>query len=352
MDRARAAIRTARALMAKGLQGPDLAEALASSHPALTDGEKTKIAKAIRKEAGILGQVAHDPNQYRSCRQACSAKEQHPHSHTLLATYRTPMCGTCSLRRGSQCGLMGGTLIAGPEEINDKMVARTAALLVQDNQLDKSQAKRIALAQIPAAKRVGAMHLQKITRNPSSQEDAKAVSASRTAAAMLDNKDQTLTVNPSKLVGPAKIKNGERTAFRTENMDILPGDSNTEKRVRRTASVLAAMPMQIELPGEAHNQARQDIKLASRSVFDAPQVEARKVRASGDVEEYINQVQTKFNRHASLASKVLANGQMDLETATRFATSMDTLIQNGAVASKRDRQILQQLEALSGGLEM
>jgi len=159
MKKIKAALRTARALLAKGLLGSDLTEALQETLEVLQPAERAKLAKRLKKEIGILGQIAHDPNIYKNCKVAAIAKKQHPHSHTLIATCRTPMCASCAFNRTGKCSLMGGTLIGSTTDITEKMSNKTAMMLIQDRQLDQQEAVRIASAIIPPSKRVAALHL-------------------------------------------------------------------------------------------------------------------------------------------------------------------------------------------------
>ena len=90
----KSAIRTARSLMAEGLLGEDLWQGIKHAHPTITPSNQDRLAALLRKEVGFLGHVAHDPNQYPSCKTARLAKERHPRKEGLILTYRTPMCGS------------------------------------------------------------------------------------------------------------------------------------------------------------------------------------------------------------------------------------------------------------------
>jgi hypothetical protein len=201
MNRAKAAIRTARALLAKGFLGQVLTEGIQETHPALTVEERKRVARIVQQEVGILGQAAHDPNQYTSCRKAAQAKEAHPHPHTLIMTYRTPMCASCSFNRKGRCNLMGGMLIEGAKEVPEEAVPRTAKLLVADELLSEVEAGRIVKAKLTPSKRVAGMHLRKELPVINTTTDTLAQAESRRVASMMDNSGQSIVIIPKKVQG-------------------------------------------------------------------------------------------------------------------------------------------------------
>jgi hypothetical protein len=349
MDRARAAIRTARSLLAQGLLGPALTNALTESYPDLSQKERQKVARALKAEIGVLGQVIHDPNLYKSCRQAAKAKEAHPHPHTLVCTARTPYCGTCGLNRKGSCALMGGRLVSSAEAIPEEAVRKTASMLVNGGQLPAPTADKIVASDLPAGKRAAALHLHRLVPNNDPVQDVKAHADSRRMAAVLHNPSQSPTIEYIRPNGQRRVANADQREDR-ESFISQPGDDQISRRARRTAALLAPSPMKVEVPGEPNNPVRQDVKLRRTSVFDVPKTD--KGRRAGAEDEHLQQIQVRHDRIVRIASRLLSHGQVNLSTATKLYSVIDTLRQNGAHPSRTAAQITQQLEVLTGALEL
>jgi len=346
----RAAIRTARSLMAKGMLGAQLQQALQEAHPAMTPNQRTIVGSAIRKEVGVLGQVAHDPNLYQNCRQASVAKEQHPSNHTLIATYTTPMCATCDYNRKGSCSLMGGTLIAGAEGIDDRIVDRTASILVEEKQLTSQEANRITAAPLPPGKRAAALHLRRSLPMYDEASDRRAQQDSRRISSMMQN-DTQVEIRPARTVGPRVARNIEDRDLESA-LDTQPGDERVSKRAASYNRVLQSPSMEIEIPGEPTPH-RRDVRLAANTVFDVPLMDSGSHPDQAEVEnDSRNVVQSSHDKLIRAASRLMASGSMTMSKAGEFITQLDALQEHGAVSSRRASRITTQLSALVGALEM
>lgn len=346
----RAAIRTARSLMARGLLGRDLQSALVEAHPLLSPNQRKLVSNHLRKEVGILGQVAHDPNLFNNCKQATAAKEKHPHPHTLIATYRTPLCTTCAYNRKGGCGLMGGQLIASADAVDEKIVDRTASILVEDGLLPSSEAQRIASSPLPAGKRAAALHLRLALPIVDDKANAKAQQESRRMAGIMQN-DTTIQVASGAMKGPRKASNREDREM-DGSLEAHPGDDRIARRAFAFDVALRPADMTIEIPGEP-TPPRKDVRLASRSVFDVPKMDSGNHRkASAVKEEHLGHIQDEHDRVVRTAASLLARGDVDTEKASTLTQQLDVLRQHGAVATRRAERITRQLSALTGALEL
>ena len=212
------AIRTARLLLSKGILGKDLLSELKSAYPDLSDSEFKRVSSRVKKEIGILGQVAHDPNLFSSCKVASAAKEKHPHPHTLLVTYRTAMCDTCSYNKAGNCGLMGGKILNNQEGITHKIASRTARILQSEGSLDRRSIDQVENSELPPDKKIASLHLRKSLTVINNSEDVKAEADSRKIAALMDKSDQDLVIVP--------FKKREYAEFSLGKSDVRTASSN------------------------------------------------------------------------------------------------------------------------------
>lgn len=348
MKRVRAAIRTARALLAQGTLGAALQEGIREAHPGLSPKEMVRVSKRIRPEVGILGHILHDPTQYNSCRIAADNKAEHPNKHRLILTARTPMCATCSFNKQGRCGLMGGKLVDNAQDISEETVARTARILVDDGALDQGEASMIQRASIPPARRAASLLLRTTLPVIDVEVETRAMQASRRTAAMLDPAESSVTVRAGRMKGPRRTRNAdaqEEAATLVEQ----PGDQRVARRAAAFGEALRPADFQVNLP-DSPEPFRKDVRLAAQSSFDIPEFTHGTRTASDD--EHQDQIQLTYNKIISRSSQVMARGDMTTEGASKAIAKLDTLEQHGAKASRTARKIITQISALCGHLEL
>jgi len=349
MKKVRSALRTARSLMAQGILGSDLWQGVLDAHSNLTTKERKKLFAAVKKEVGVLGQVLHNPNLYRDCRTAKTAKENHPQPHALLLTQRTPMCASCSFNRQGRCALMGGRLATGPTDVTEEIVIKTAHLLAAEGQLPKSETAKIAKASLPAHKRVAALNLRKVTAISTPESDTKDRARSRRIAAMMDQNGVSLDVDPARKIGSGRAKNAENVDANALFAE-QPGDKKIAKKARRVAKRLQQGETRADL-GDA-SPLRQDIRLANVGCFDIPVFENGR-NATVDVnEEHMNHAQHSHDKLVDLSSRLMRAGRMTAAAAEKIGHRLEELRQYGALPTDRQARIARQLYAMSGGLEL
>jgi len=315
----------------------------------MTPENKKRLGSFLRKEIGFLGQVAHNPNLYPSCKTARIAKENHPRKEGLILTYRTPMCASCSHNQGNRCALMGGSLVASLEETPETAVVRTANLLVNQERLERGEASRIAKAKLPAGQRVAAMHILSNQRVENPSEDIEAIQGSRQAASILDPAGNEMIVPEQSLIGPGRVANveeHEEGAFESH-----AGDEKVSKRATRMASLLIPAEIPVEVP-DAGRAPRADVQMDPFATFNVPGRERRSRTASATEQETSDQARVAYNRYARIARKLLAGGHLTTEIAAKLYTRMDELKQFGVMPTERQSRVANQVAALAGYLEM
>lgn len=348
MKRVRAAIRTARALLAQGTLGAALQEGILEAHPGLSPKERARVAKKIRPEVGILGHILHDPNQYNSCRTAAENKANHPNKHRLIVTTRTPMCATCSFNKQGRCGLMGGKLVEGVKDISEETVARTARILVDDGALEQGEASMIQKAAIPPARRAASLTLRTTLPVIDADVETRAMQSSRRTAAILDHGESSVTVRAGSMKGPRRTRNAdaqEEAATLVEQ----PGDQRVARRAMAFGNALRPADFQVDLPDNPE-PFRKDVRLAARSTFDVPKF-THGTRTASD-EEHQGQIQVNYDQIINRSAKVMARGDMTAEGAAKIIAKLDTFEQHGAKATRTARKIITQISALCGHLEL
>jgi hypothetical protein len=343
------AIRTARSLMAEGKMGSELWHQIQQAHPHLSPDSKNRLAAFLRKEIGFLGQVAHNPNLYPTCKTARIAKERHPRKEGLILTYRTPMCGSCSHNKASRCALMGGRLVAGVEETPETAVVRTANRLVNQETLSREEANRISKAKASAGQRVAALNILATQRVEDPNKDIEAVQGSRQAASILDPAGNSMEIPAQSRKGPGRVANSDQHVG--EAFDFHAGDEKVSKGACRVASLLNPAEIPVEVPDRGAAP-RTDVQMDPFATFTVPKRERGTRSASAVAEESVDQAHQAYNKYARLARKLLSSGYMTTEIAARLYGRMDELKQFGVVPSESQSRVATQVGALAGHLEM
>lgn len=343
------AIRTARSLLASGMMGSELWHQIQQAHPHLTPDSKNRLAAYLRREVGFLGQVAHNPNLYPTCKTARIAKERHPRKEGLILTYRTPMCGSCTANKEGRCALMGGRLVAGPEETPETAVVRTANRLVNQETLSREEANRIAKAKAPAGQRVAALSILATQRVEDPNKDIAAVQGSRQAASILDPAGNSMEIPPQARKGPGRVANSDQLVG--EAFDFHAGDEKVSQGACRVASLLNPSEIPVEVP-DSGAAPRTDVQMDPFATFTVPKRERGTRSASAVAEESVDQAHQAYNQYARLARKLLSSGHMTTEIAARLYGRMDELKQFGVVPNERQARVARQVGALAGHLEM
>jgi len=358
---AKEVIASARSLMASGLLGKDLWGSLTETYPNLRKNVATKVKAAIRKEIGILGQAAHDPNMFKNCREATDAKKRTAAPELMVLTYRTPVCGSCSFNKAGSCGLMGGKLIASPEDISEESVRKTASLMMAENADHAQEIKNLVKAEASPKRRVAGLHLMKLKpREDSTATDAADVQRSRTVASIMDQKGMEITIQPAKRHATPKIRNADQRE--QDQTNLLPGDRVASRRVAKLGNLFHQETLNItenEKTGRrvAAQKVLGDLQISERkngrgltanATFDVPMERAPKSKVIAEHQDQADEVYHKIvTRTASLLSK----GNLTEAQAGQIKDRLDTLSQHGARRSRVGRKIERILSVMTGGIE-
>jgi hypothetical protein len=338
----------ARQLMAQGLDRNALREGLREALPALNLKQKSRLASLINREFMILGHAAHDPNLYRNCATAKQAKQNSPDAHLKLLTYQTPLCTSCAYNRSGNCSLMGGRLVSGPEGIPEIAVQRTADILRTEGRVSPAKLGRVAASKASPADRLVILHQHRLDatdRDP--RKDIQAQSNSRLAAAILDP-SPSFDIKPKKLTGPSRAVNNEDVT-----LDVV--DDTTDRRGSRLSSRVADMmepaDMRVEVP---YDPPRRTSPLAEVEPYTATTTLPKEEhQATPDLDEdNAIQAQKALFKLAKKASLLLSQGVMTTRAATLLYQRMDAMEQHGANHNSRTAAIKNQLDVLSGGLQL
>jgi hypothetical protein len=342
------AIQVARTLLAEGKTGSNLADGLRPVVSTLSSADKTRLASLISREYFILGHAAHDPNLYKTCNAAKIAKQKSLNPELKLLTYKTPMCASCGFNRAGSCGLMGGRLVAGPEEVPEKVVHRTADLLIADRVVSQDTGRGIALGSGTATARLANLHFEKTqTQNQvDTSRDQLDFSRSRVASAMLDPAESE-PIRPLALTGSARKMNAERFGLGSV-------DEQEDAPVHRTARKINNMigdDLNIYLPPEPSRVAG-SVDIDGSPDFTIPSFS----RQAGDQrdlrEEQSRQAQKYLIQMARRASRMLGAGKMTIRAANKLFHGMNQMLDLGAVSTEKTAAIQRQLNTLGGGMEL
>jgi hypothetical protein len=336
------AVKVARQLLAEGRTGSDLANGLHPVASILSPEEKRKLASRISREYLILGHAAHDPNMYKTCQAAKEAKENSKDSNLKILTYKTPMCGSCGFNRNARCGLMGGTLIDGPDAVPEKAVHKTADILIANRTLRESEVRVVEMGQGNPTSRVASLHDRKIkaTTFVDRDDEIKARIASRRAAAILEPAEP-FEIRPKRLVGPARKVNAEA-------LGIGVVDDDGEDAGPDFNSMFGS-DMHVDVPANIRDDRSVAGMVDPNTEIDTPNFDRT---SSEEDQEVHGEIQSSFMRLAGLASRMLSEGMMSTRTASDIYSKMQILRDNGAIHTKRTARIERQLDALGGGLQM
>jgi hypothetical protein len=336
------AVKVARQLLSEGRTGSDLAKGLHPVASVLSPEEKRRLASRISREYLILGHAAHDPNMYRTCQAAKEAKETSKDPNLKILTYRTPMCGSCGFNRNARCGLMGGTLIDGPDNVPEKAVHKTADILIANRTLGEGEARTVEMGQGNATSRVAGLHDRKIKATTFVNEDKgiKARIASRRAASILEPAE-SFEIKPKRLIGPARKVNAEA-------LGLGVVDDNEDENVNATFNDMFGSDMHVDIPANLKDDRSIAGMVDSNSEVDTPDFE----RTSSEDQEVEAEIQSSFMKLAGLASRMLSEGAMSTRTASEIYQKMQILQENGAVHTRKTARIERQIDALGGSMQL
>jgi hypothetical protein len=334
------AVKVARQLLSEGRTGADLANGLHPVVSVLSPEEKRKLASRISREYLILGHAAHDPNMYRTCQAAKEAKENSKDSNLKILTYKTPMCGSCGFNRSARCGLMGGTLIDGPNDVPERAVHKTADILIANRTLNESEARTVEMGQGNPTSRVASLHDRKIKATSFVSEDSgiKARIASRRAASILEPA-KSFDAKPKRLTGPARKVNAE-----TLGIGVVDDDEDTGPDFNN----MFGSDMHVDVPASIRDDRSMAGLVDSNSEIDTPDFDRT---SSEEDQEVAEEIQASFMRLAGLASRMLSEGAMSTKTASDIYQKMQILQENGATHTSKTARIERQIDALGGGMQ-
>jgi hypothetical protein len=337
------AVKVARCLLAEGRTGSDLANGLHPVASVLSSEEKRRLASRISREYLILGHAAHDPNMYKTCQAAKEAKENSKDSNLKILTYKTPMCGSCGFNRNACCGLMGGTLIDGPDAVPEKAVHKTADMLIANRTLRESEARVVEMGQGNPTSRVASLHDRKIKASSFVDEDSgiKARIASRRAAAILEPAE-AFEIKPKRLIGPARKVNAEALGIGVVDDD--DGGSVTD------LNDMFGSDMHVDVPANIRDDRSVVGMVDPDSEIGVPDFDH--TSSEEENQEVHGEIQSSFMRLAGLASRMLSNGVMSTKTASDIYQKMQILQENGAIHTRKTARLERQLDSLGGGLQM
>jgi len=336
------ALKVARQLLAEGRTGSDLADGLHPAVSVLSPQEKRRLAARISREYLILGHAAHDPNMYRTCQAAKEAKESSQDPNLKILTYRTPMCGSCGFNRNASCGLMGGTLIDGPDNVPEKAVHRTADILIANRTLNESEARTVEMGQGNPTSRVAGLHDRKLRATAFADEDfgVKARIASRRAASILEPAE-SFEIKPKRLTGPARKVNAEALGIGVVDND--DGGTVTD------LNDMFGSDMHVDVPANIKDDRSIAGMVDQNSEIDTPDFDSTSSEEDQEVEA---EIQASFMKLAGLASRMLSEGAMNTRTASKIYQRMQILQENGAVHTRKTARIERQIDALGGGMQL
>jgi hypothetical protein len=336
------AVKVARQLLSEGRTGSDLAEGLHPVVSVLSSVEKRKLAARISREYLILGHAAHDPNMYKTCQAAKEAKENSKDSHLKILTYKTPMCGSCGFNRNASCGLMGGTLIDGPNHVPEKAVHRTADILIANRTLGESEARTVEMGQGNPTSRVAGLHDRKIKATTFVDADTgiKARIASRRAASILEPAE-SFEIKPKRLTGPARKVNAESLGIGV--IDDDDGSSITD------LNDMFGSDMKVDIPANIKDDRSIAGMVDQNSEIDTPDFDRT---SSEEDREVAAEIQASFMKLAGLASRMLSEGAMSTRIASQIYSKMQILKENGAVHTRKTARIERQIDALGGSMQL
>jgi len=336
------ALKVARQLLAEGRTGSDLADGLHPAVSVLSPQEKRRLAARISREYLILGHAAHDPNIYKTCQAAKEAKESSQDPNLKILTYRTPMCGSCGFNRNASCGLMGGTLIDGPDNVPEKAVHRTADILIANRTLSESEARTVEMGQGNPTSRVAGLHDRKLKATAFADEDfgVKARMASRRAASILEPAE-SFEIKPKRLTGPARKVNAEALGIGVVDND--DGGTVTD------LNDMFGSDMHVDVPANIKDDRSIAGMVDQNSEIDTPDFDRTSSEEDQEVEA---EIQASFMKLAGLASRMLSEGAMNTRTASKIYQRMQILQENGAVHTRKTARIERQIDALGGGMQL
>jgi hypothetical protein len=338
------AVKVARQLLAEGRTGADLANGLHPVVSVLSPGEKKRLAARISREYLILGHAAHDPNMYRTCQAAKEAKENSRDPNLKILTYRTPMCSSCGFNRNARCGLMGGMLIDGPDDVPEKAVHKTADILIANRTLNESEARTVEMGRGNATSRVAGLHDRKIKATTFADEDfeVKARIASRRAASIMEPAE-SFEIKPKRLTGPARKVNAE-------SLGIGVVDNDGEDTGVDFNSMFGS-DMHVDVPANIKDDRSVAGMVDSNTEIDTPNFD-RTSSEEDEGREVQAEIQASFMRLAGLASRMLSEGAMSTKTASEIYQKMQVLQENGAMHTRKTARIERQIDALGGGMQL
>lgn len=333
------AYRYARQLMAQGVVGKALTDEIDQVYPGLSESQKSRLAREIKKEMGVLGITAHDPNLYKSCEAASEAKKNHQFRDTLIATYQTPMCASCAYNRKGSCGLMGGKLVAGAQGISQEIALVASKLAVETGRASIGQVRDIMASDLSDNRKVAAINMVK---SIGFENDTRAENSSRVASSILDN-----THTKSLLVQDIDLTKPRYGSDR--GLEARSGDDEVSREASSLGSVFN--PIGMDLLPEVEVKRSATASLNNRGVVEVPEFSASPNKIASE-EEQMGQVSVAMSRLSRVASQALAKGAMNMAKAVTILARRDELCELGAQPNSTEKAIFRQLEALRGDLTL
>lgn len=333
------AYRVARHLMAQGIVGKELTNGIDEAFPGLSDSQKTRLAREIKKEMGVLGITAHDPNMFKSCEAAADAKKQHQFRDSLIATYQTPMCASCAYNRKGSCGLMGGKLVAGAQALPHEIVKVAARIASESGRASEGQVHDIMASGLSDFQKVAAINM---VESLDVQSDTKAQNSSRVASAILDNtQTKNLSIQDIDLTKP---RFGSDRGFESRS-----GDEEISRQASEFTGLFETSSW--DLPEETKTRTAAQVSIAGYGITEVPEF-SDNPNKTASLEEQMGQVSTALKKLSRVASKALAQGAMNMAKAVTVLAKRDELYELGAIPTASERAIFRQLEALRGDLTL
>jgi len=343
MSSVRAAYQSARSLLAQGKGLETITAYLEENFSHLTPVEMGKVASKLQKEIGILGRSAHDPNLYQSCEEAKAVKQKLASPHNLIATYRTPMCGSCSHNRKGSCGLIGGKLIAGVEDFTPELARVAAKLAVSEGRKTIQEATTIlSNSKLSLRQKVASLNGKQVTKN--SRDQVSGLNQSRVFSAMLSGA-APLEVNTAGSVGPGTARNSERKASTGDYYSDI--DRGEAKKAFNLGNIFASEGLTVQ--EERSPRGGKQVSAAPIAQTTLPKSFAKN-RKLDSFAEHADQVDSELRNLAKKTVKLLSAGRMTGAEARGILASRDELLEIGAAMPQRLRGIFSQLEALRGDL--
>jgi hypothetical protein len=343
------ALKVARQRMASGLTGRDLKESLQDVFSQLNSVESIRLANRIAKEEYFLGQAAHDPNLYANCNMARKAKQISANKNLMVLTYKTPVCASCTYNRQGNCGLMGGKLIAGPDDTPEIAVQRTGDILSSEGHLSSISAGRLASrTDVSPTVRLQTMHKKRLGGFSKNEPNVSAQIQARRIASILEPGDGE-TTRGKNLDAPSSRKAANTEKYQLESPDIT-SDRTASQRVSFYESIMKSPDLNvISKPEPGISRSRKAEVDPYGSTMSLPRESKRENK---DIEEdNALQAQTALQNLTLRSSRLLAKGQMTSTLATKIIDRIQVMEDFGARHSSRSEAVKRQLSALSGGLE-